>query len=429
MLLSVLILVYNVASYLERCVNSLLLMPLEPYEIILVDDGSTDPSGELCDELRKRNRYIKVIHQSHQGLVAARNAALAAATGRYISFVDSDDWVDHELLPSLVSDLESQSDVDIAVGRTVRSRNENSSMTYLTRTSGKLDRDQAIKAMVNKDGMHWYLWGKVYRRSLFEDLIADTSVTVFEDLDRIWPVAMRARKFFFDDKYAYHYFMNLEGMTKKRCDLNPSSWRVFQRILLDKKAVECVRQEMANFYVQVFLRHTLEMYFVDREGYRYEIRQYVQELQDTLHEAGAEQTIISNEEYRIISSGCDGCIRDYDSVFRKLKTLLRGLSESYSSIYVYGTGIIAQYLAAIMEEMDIRPSAFVVSDGQARTCEFMGRPVLYLSEIQKNAEIAFVLALSGTARQSVLDILRDHSGASFDMSTQVIPIEFPPILF
>ena len=99
--LSVIVPVYNVEKYLERCVNSIINQNYENMEIILVDDGSKDSSGKLCDVLAKRDNRIKVIHQKNGGLSAARNTGLNNAVGDYIDFLDSDD----ELLPNLFNDL------------------------------------------------------------------------------------------------------------------------------------------------------------------------------------------------------------------------------------------------------------------------------------------------------------------------------------
>lgn len=428
MLLSVLVPVYNVAPFLRRCVDSLLAMPLRNFEIILVDDGSKDASGKLCDELQSKNDQIKVIHQKNRGLVAARNTALAIAQGKYITFVDSDDWVDRGLLPCLVMDLESYPDVDIAVGSTVRNVDPETDLLHLSRSTGKLTKEQALKAMVKKEGMHWYLWGKVFRRTLFSGLEVDDKVTVFEDLDRLWPVVGRARNFFFDNKYAYHYFVNLEGMTKKRCDLNPHSWRVFKRVMLSEDS-ESVRQDMANFYVQIFLRHTLEIYFVHRASFRSEIESYIAELKATMLQCGTTQTIISDEDYRSVSTSCDTCIGFYDRIFEQLKSLLETARHSHRYMYVYGTGVVAQYVMAVMQGIGICPDAFIVSDGEPKVDIFMGREVLYFSEVDLRLDTAIVLALTGKTEKQVRDILLTKNDEVAGGKMSAYSIGFPPMIF
>lgn len=91
---SVIVPVYNVAPFLHRCLDSLLNQTFDSYEIILIDDGSTDDSGIICDEYAENNSMIRLLRKPNKGLSSARNAGLELASGRFISFVDSDDYVD-----------------------------------------------------------------------------------------------------------------------------------------------------------------------------------------------------------------------------------------------------------------------------------------------------------------------------------------------
>lgn len=107
MLLSIIVPVYNVESYLRKCVGSLLHQDLgkEEYEIILVDDGSTDTSGSICDELSRCSRNVVVHHKENGGLSSARNAGIAISRGKYIQFVDADDYLNIDVLGSIVKQL------------------------------------------------------------------------------------------------------------------------------------------------------------------------------------------------------------------------------------------------------------------------------------------------------------------------------------
>ena len=99
--ISVVVPVYNVEKYLEKCVNSIVNQTYKNLEIILVDDGATDNSGKLCDELAKIDNRIKVYHKENGGLSDARNYGVERATGDYIGFVDSDDYIDAEMYEKL----------------------------------------------------------------------------------------------------------------------------------------------------------------------------------------------------------------------------------------------------------------------------------------------------------------------------------------
>ena len=102
-LITVIVPVYNVEKYIRRCIDSILSQTYEKLEILLVDDGSTDSSGFICEELKAKDQRIKVVHKANGGLSDARNAGLDVATGKYISFVDSDDYIDSTMIQTLYS--------------------------------------------------------------------------------------------------------------------------------------------------------------------------------------------------------------------------------------------------------------------------------------------------------------------------------------
>ena len=114
-MISVIVPVYNVEKYLEQCIDSLLSQTYQNFEIILVDDGSTDSSGKICDIYEENNENIKVIHKKNEGLGFARNTGLLYATGEYVTFIDSDDYADKYLLEDLYNGS-LETDVDVCIG-------------------------------------------------------------------------------------------------------------------------------------------------------------------------------------------------------------------------------------------------------------------------------------------------------------------------
>jgi glycosyltransferase involved in cell wall biosynthesis len=112
-LISIIIPVYNTSMYLKQCVDSVINQDFAQYEIILVDDGSTDSSGTICDEYSLNHDFIKVIHKENGGLSDARNTGLANALGEHILFIDSDDYISENSLSSLYDTMNEESDVDV----------------------------------------------------------------------------------------------------------------------------------------------------------------------------------------------------------------------------------------------------------------------------------------------------------------------------
>ena len=113
--ISIIVPVYNVEQYLDRCVNSILNQTFTDFELILVDDGSKDHCPEMCDEWSKKDARITVIHKENGGAGSARNIGMKKASGKYVCFVDSDDWVSFHMLKNLHDMLKKHSDAQIAM--------------------------------------------------------------------------------------------------------------------------------------------------------------------------------------------------------------------------------------------------------------------------------------------------------------------------
>lgn len=175
--ISIVVPVFNVKKYLHRCIDSLINQTFKNIEIILVDDGSTDGSGQICDDYEKIDHRISVIHKENGGLSSARLAGYKKATGKYIAFVDSDDYVDinmYEVLHRLI--LEHDSDICMCSYYTVR--NEEVKKISLPIKTGLYNDKKAIQEIIMKmagrkswddeDYLTGFMWLKLYRRSLIQ---------------------------------------------------------------------------------------------------------------------------------------------------------------------------------------------------------------------------------------------------------------------
>lgn len=122
-LISVIVPIYQVEAYLEECLDSILNQTYRQLEIILIDDGSTDRCGDICDRYASQDSRIKVIHQTNQGLSAARNAGMDMATGEFISFIDSDDYIDPHFYEKMVQGFLNYPEAPIIVCLTYKDEN------------------------------------------------------------------------------------------------------------------------------------------------------------------------------------------------------------------------------------------------------------------------------------------------------------------
>lgn len=167
--ISVIIPVYNVEQYLKRCVDSVLHQENISLEIILVDDGSTDSSGKICDDYTAIHPEIKCIHTPNTGPSTAKNLGYDIATGNYVAFIDSDDEIKPDMF-SLMLQSGYQHDADIVCCNYIQIDEEgNISHTKYTGKEYVLSQDEALKAILIKDKIYSQCWSKIYKRTTMQD--------------------------------------------------------------------------------------------------------------------------------------------------------------------------------------------------------------------------------------------------------------------
>lgn len=171
MLFSIILPVYNVESYLQECVNSILKQTFVDYEIILVDDGSTDGSSELCDRLAEKHGCIRVIHKKNGGLSDARNYGTRAALGEYIVYIDSDDFlIKDNFLEKLAEKAENKSDLIFYKYQkyfNATQKFEDCRYTYCSAIKGESYSDK-ISALVKADAFYGMAWIKAIRKEIID---------------------------------------------------------------------------------------------------------------------------------------------------------------------------------------------------------------------------------------------------------------------
>ena len=169
--ISVIVPVYKVEKYLSQCVDSIITQTYQNLEIILVDDGSPDHCPDICDEYAKKDGRIKVIHKENGGLSSARNAGIDIATGDYIAFVDSDDFLSPTIYKSLY-DAIIASHKDIAIcGINRVDEDSHFKGIYWRRESLNLSQEEIIQQLFRKDNVGIVVaWNKLYKRSMFDGI-------------------------------------------------------------------------------------------------------------------------------------------------------------------------------------------------------------------------------------------------------------------
>jgi len=218
-LISVIVPVYNVEKYLIRCVRSIQAQTYPNLEIILVDDGSPDRSGAMCDELAAENNKIRVIHKRNGGLSSARNAGLDSMRGEYVAFVDSDDWIEPDMYECLYQAM-VQEGAQIACCGIVLCDDEKvlSYMNPNLSDSETMSRKEALRSLTYNNRITNSANDKLYSREIFKELRFREGV-VYEDA-QIQPFCLeQAERITYTAKPFYHYYQS--GTSILRSEFSP----------------------------------------------------------------------------------------------------------------------------------------------------------------------------------------------------------------
>lgn len=207
-MISIIIPVYQVEKHLRRCLDSVITQTFSDLEIILVNDGSTDSSGKICDEYAEKDSRIKVIHQSNQGISTVRNSALNIAKGDYIGFVDSDDYIEPAMFENLhQAAIENKADIAICNFHKVNDSNKTLLYSNLKEWTG------SSKDYLKKDGIRYnYLWHKLFKKELFETVRFPVGKE-WEDLFVMQDIFWLAEKITIIPYVGYNYVVHSRSIT------------------------------------------------------------------------------------------------------------------------------------------------------------------------------------------------------------------------
>ncbi|MCI9559123.1 MAG: glycosyltransferase [Lachnospiraceae bacterium] len=219
--ISVIIPVYNVENYLKRCIESVIKQTYKNLEIILVDDGSTDHSADICDEYAQKDKRIIVIHKKNGGLSSARNAGIGIATGDFIGFVDSDDYISENMYRNLLA-LILKGNYDISVcgicrtdGKRKWIKRDRSIVTY--------KRDEYLKKIlkINSHDPNHFACNKLYKKELFEDsTVRYPESLTCEDVEGTFRIILKSKKIIESKWVGYYYWINPESITASKYGKN-----------------------------------------------------------------------------------------------------------------------------------------------------------------------------------------------------------------
>ena len=222
-LFSLIVTVYNIDCYLDKCISSILNQTYTDFELILVDDGSTDGSGIICDKYARNDQRVHVYHQSNQGLISARCNGISIANGKYVIFVDGDDWIKSQMCEMFAKEID-QLQPDMIISDIVKDYGSRSRKSGLYFHPGYYDREKIEKVIFPQmiyigrffeKGIESYLSGRAIKRSLLSAVAPHINRNISWAEGTVWIISclLKCTSLVFTDHAPYYYRMRSDSMT------------------------------------------------------------------------------------------------------------------------------------------------------------------------------------------------------------------------
>lgn len=236
---SIVVPIYNAEKYLNRCIDSIRSQTLKDIEIILINDGSTDSSGDICEKLAKQDMRIKVSHKKNGGVGSARNLGIEKSKGKYIIFVDPDDYIKNDMVEKMYQTA-NKNNCDVVICNFVtntKNRNEikciENKILY-----GETLKKYLIEYMISGE-CETYCWNKMYKRNIIVDNnIKFYNYNIWEDAIFNYEIMLRKPRVYYLTENLYYYIVNDKGLTQKYTDCKFNA----AKTMLNKK------KELINVY-------------------------------------------------------------------------------------------------------------------------------------------------------------------------------------
>ena len=257
--LSVIMPVYNVKDFVEKAVLSVVEQTYRNIELILIDDGSTDGSSEICKKLAECDPRITLICKENQGVSVARNVGLRAATGEYITFVDSDDWIERDAYEKQMNYIK-ETKADICVMGFIIEENNGFVCPLKKEKAQLLDVKTGLENLISGEIYTWSIWDKIYKRKIINDVLFLDSIVNGEDFLFNWRSFHRADKVAYLPINGYHYVQRRGSITNSFSRDKLTVLEVFNIILEesenDKVICDIVKDKYFSVLIGLFINYS-----------------------------------------------------------------------------------------------------------------------------------------------------------------------------
>ncbi len=415
--LSIIIAAYNEEKHIRRCLESVLVQTFREFEVIIIDDGSTDQTFLICDNFTRKQRNFKVIHQENAGLISARMRGVKEATGRYVTFIDGDDWVEEKLYERLINPMLINPRIDISISAYMTDDITGHSKMYFQKKDPMImTADEAVYEMFVHQLFNWSGCGKIYKKELIDNISnAWWSYNSYgEDTEMNWKVFRQAHLVYYSAESGYHYCNNSNSMMHRPLSMKNLVYidrleRILNEIDEQSELYSIVSELLITYCINSLIR----LYQSDDECIK-EIEKCRSALLGTVRN---DKRFVSNNDFRNVEYallGKDKFQRMQINNIEKISQAYRLLDANADEIYIYGAGVIGMWLADILIDMELDFNGFVVTEVREMNRDLLGKPIFSLSEILDDGiKKGFLIAVNNRIEKEIEMMLNNRGFDSY----------------
>ena len=404
---SIIIPVYNARLYLDRTMESIASQVFKDFEVVLVDDGSSDGSDVICDDYAKASN-INVVHKRNEGASFARRDGIKVSRGDWIFFLDADDWIEKNCLSELVNACENG--IDIVTGNYVIDTGEEEIIRFKNSTKIVLESKDAMVQMFEENYYNWSGCGKLYRKELFDEYdYANSPRNYGDDTYMNWLLFKKANKVCFVPNSGYHYCTNIGSLTNSGFNLGYFDYfDVWEKIA--NYALTNGDLALHKSLVCAMLRSGLGYLLLAEKQYdvyRQRIMHCLKIIEDSI-----KQGDYNYEEYMekcgilTLYKHINVSYYEYMGRYERVRKIVKRSLLGYGDVYLYGTGAVAKDIIDSYNLSCAEFSGFVVTKKGLKDSTFLNRPVYQLNEVlEKHNDIVLLLAMNKQNSEQVANKL------------------------
>lgn len=405
--ISVIVPIYNSERFISRCIESIINQTFEDIEIILINDGSMDRTQEICEYYASKDKRIVLINKSNGGSNSARIVGIKQSKGDYLSFIDSDDWIERDMLFDFYQYIKDNNNIDIVVGGFVIDSNNKYREVFNKENSMCMLPEEGLCQMFEAKLFDWSLCSKLYSKTLFNNgIIFEKGVNgLGDDLIANWLLFNTASKIMYAPIYKYYYYMNNESLTHKPFSSEYFEFFKIYRYIVDsiincenKNVLKSVLKSALNFELLI-INYAEKKY----EKYNEEIIEGIKQIK--IHIKLFKEIAIEEAKHMDVRFGKIN--KSYDELINEKKQQQEKtvkFSED-QGVYIYGAGKIASEAIDFLSNLNVKIIGIIVTDVKRNGRFFRGYSVKSIDEVlssQKGEKVKIILAMNEKHTQEVI---------------------------